>query len=96
MTFEFHPEADQEFIQAAAYYEECSPGLGMDFFREVSVSIRNAVEYPTMWPEIEGGIRRCLVHRFPYGILFSIESDRIYLLAIMHLRRNPGYWKDRV
>jgi toxin ParE1/3/4 len=47
MTFDFHPEADEEFVEAVAYYEGCDPGLGIDFSREVYATIRNAIDYPT-------------------------------------------------
>ena len=95
MNVRFHPEVDKEFIDTIAYYEECEIGLGVDFLREVYACIEKAVTYPRMWPEIEFGIHRCLVHRFPYGVLYSIEDDGIYILAIMHLHRDPDYWKHR-
>jgi hypothetical protein len=47
MSFSFHPEADEEFIEAVAHYEGCEPALGLDFSREVYASIRNALDYPT-------------------------------------------------
>lgn len=96
MKFPFHPEADEEFIEAVAYYETCEPGLGLDFSREVYVTIQNALDYPTMWPEITDQIRRSLVHRFPYGVLYSVESGGIFILAVMHLHRDPDYWKHRL
>ncbi len=96
MSFTFHPEADEEFVEAVAYYEECEPGLGLDFAREVSATIENALDYPSAWPEIEDEIRRCLVHRFPYGVLYSIEPHGIFILAVMHLHRHPDYWKHRL
>ena len=96
MNFAFHPEADEEFIEAAAYYEGCAPGLGIDFAREIHTAIRNAVEYPTLWPEIEDEVHRCLVHRFPYGVLYSIEPEGLFILAVMHLHREPDYWKHRL
>lgn len=95
MNFSFHPEAEEEFFAAADYYEDCEPGLGLDFSREVYTTIQNASDYSTVWPEIEEGVRRCLVHRFPYGILYSIEPNSIFILAVMHLHRDPDYWKHR-
>ena len=50
---------------------------------------------PLAWPRMEENIRRVLVHRFPYGVLYSINNDRLHILAIMHLRRQPGYWRER-
>jgi Na+-transporting NADH:ubiquinone oxidoreductase subunit NqrE len=95
MIFSFHPEAEAEFNEAIDYYEECGSGLGYDFSIEVFASIQNIVNYPTAWPIMEEDVRRCLVYRFPYGVVYSIEQGGIYILAIMHLRRHPDYWKNR-
>ena len=95
MNFSFHPEADDELVAGVAYYEDCDAGLGLDFAREVHAAILNARGYPALWPEIDVAVRRCLVHRFPYGVLYSIEPHGIFILAVMHLHRDPGYWKHR-
>lgn len=96
MTFSFHPEADEEFAAAVAYYETCEAGLGLDFAREVYTTVENAAEYPLMWPLIDAEVRRCLVHRFPYGVLYSVEPEGIFVLAVMNLHRDPGYWHHRL
>jgi plasmid stabilization system protein ParE len=95
MTYLFHPEAEAEFVDAINYYEECEKGLGEDFSLEINSTIRNILAFPTAWPVIDGPVRRCLSHRFPYGVLYSIEHDKIFLLAVMHLHRHPDYWKKR-
>lgn len=95
MTFSFHPEAEKEFLEAIEYYEERELGLGYDFSIEVFSTIQNIVTYPTAWPVIEEDFRRCLVNRFPYGVIYSIEGNEIFILAVMHLRRHPNYWKSR-
>ena len=95
MTFSLHPEAESEFFEAIDYYEECETDLGYAFSIEVYSAIQNVLDYPHAWPVFEGEIRRCLVNRFPYGVLYSIESTHIFVIAIMNLNRLPGYWKDR-
>ncbi len=95
MTFSFHPEAKDEFNEAIEYYEGCGLGLGYDFSIEVYTAIQNIINHPTAWPIIEEGVRRCLVNRFPYGIIYSIEGNGIFILAVMHLHRHPDYWKNR-
>ncbi len=96
MSVVFHPEVEDEFVDAISYYENCESGLGLDFSREVAVAIKNAVDYPGMWPMVEEQVHRCLVHRFPYGILYCIEPGAIHVLAVMNLRRDPDYWKHRL
>lgn len=95
MTFSFHPEASEEFFGAIAYYEERQAGLGLDRALEVQAAVRNILAFPSAWPIVEGEIRRCLVHRFPYGILYAIEPAEIWILAVLHLHRSPDYWKHR-
>lgn len=96
MKYSFHPEAEAEFAAGATYYEKCEPGLGLDFSREIHSAIQNILTYPAMWPTIETDVRRCLVHRFPYGVLYSVEAHGIFILAVMHLHRDPDYWKHRM
>lgn len=65
MIFEFHPEAEAEFLEAIAYYEARAPGLGLDFSAEVRAAIQRILAFPRAWQVLEGEIRRVLVHRFP-------------------------------
>ena len=95
MIFDFHPEAETEFVAAISYYEGCETGLGEDFSIEVFASIQNILSYPHTWPILELDVHRCLTNRFPYAVLYSIAADRIYILAVMHLHRHPDYWTSR-
>jgi len=95
MKWSFHPEAGTEFHEAIDYYEECESGLGEDFAIEIHTAIQNILTYPEAWPTLEGDVRRCLASRFPYGVLYSIETGGIFILAVMHLHRDPDYWKHR-
>jgi len=96
MKLSFHPAAESELDLAISYYEDCELGLGNDFSREVLTGIQAIVDYPRGWPVIEDDVRRCLVNRFPFGIVYSVEgSDEIFILSIMHLRQNPKHWKKR-
>jgi hypothetical protein len=95
MSYWFHPDAESEFNQAIDYYEEIETGLGYDFAIEVYTTIQRSLIYPNAWPVLEGDIRRCLVRRFPYGVLYSIEPNGLFILAIMNLHRDPDYWKHR-
>lgn len=95
MTFHFHPDAEQEFLQAIDYYEECKPGLGEEFSLEILAAINRILSHPGAWPEAGQDIRRCLANRFPYGIIYNVDSGGILILAVMHLHRRPDYWKTR-
>lgn len=96
MSYRFHPEAEVELNLSIDYYESIEPGLGYDFAIEVYDTIQRVVELPKAWTTIDGDVRRSLVKRFPYGVLYSEESTGILILAVMNLHRAPDYWKHRV
>lgn len=95
MRYEFHPDARVEYLKAVAYYNERQAGLGTRFTVEIERTIQRIVEAPLRWRTLEGEIRRCLAHTFPYGVLYSIEEDYLLVLAVMHHSRKPGYWRSR-
>jgi len=70
MNFSFHPDAEEEFNNAIEYHEALEPGLGYDFALEVYSTIQRSAAFPTAWAVLEGEIRRSLVKRFPYGVLY--------------------------
>ena len=88
--------AEQEMLEAAIYYQSRASGLGIDYLSEVERAVQAIAESPNRWPIIEGELRRRLVRRFPFGILYRIESEEIVIIAVAHLRRKPGYWKERI
>jgi len=92
----FLPEAEQEMLEAVEYYEFYAAGLGEDYLREVERAVAAIIESPKTWPIVEGELRRRLVKRFPFGILYSVDPNEIVVVAVAHLRRKPGYWKDRI
>ena len=96
MRYSFHPAAETEFVKAVEYYEEREEGLGHDFAVEVYATIERILAHPQAWPVIEEDIRRSLVRRFPYGILYAEDEDEIFVVAVMHLHREPDSWKRRI
>jgi len=96
MRFHFHPQADDEFDQAVRYYENCQPGLGLEFAEEVYATVARISEYPEAWSPMSKNTRRCLVNRFPFGLIFQIKPDILRIVAVANLHRRPGYWKDRI
>ncbi len=95
MNVSFNPLAEQELNDAARYYELESPGLGNAFLTEAQRCCDEIVEYPEAGPVALELIRRRLIRRFPYAILYTIHSDAIRVLAVMNLKRRPAYWVGR-
>ena len=93
-----HPDVYAEMECSRAWYEERAEDLGAEFLVEVDRAIETLREAPAIWPfrDERRGIRRYLVHRFPYGVIYRIEDRAIQIIAVMHLRRHPDYWRGRV
>lgn len=96
MRFEFHPEALAEYEEAARYYADCQDGLELRFIAAVEQAIMQILEAPELWRILENDIRRCLTPIFPYAVLYSIETDFVLIIAVMHCHRAPDYWHDRI
>lgn len=95
-SVEFHPEAEDEFISAARFYEDQTTGLGLEFIRTVQGTYERLSASPRSGTPVGRRLRRTLVPKFPYGLLYRVEPERIYIVAVMHLRRRPGYWRHRL
>jgi len=95
MRLIYDPEARVELVDVYRYYEGCKSGLGAAFLDEIERIVTNIQERPLRWRKITGRFRRALVNRFPYGIIYAVRGDEIYVIAVMHLHRKPGYWKVR-
>lgn len=89
-------EAEDELLEAIEYYEGKSPGLGLDFAKEVKASVELIRHFPEACALREDGTRRCLTRRFPYIIVYLSHEGRVWVVAIAHCKRRPGYWADRI
>jgi len=96
MRYEFHPKAEQEFIEAAAYYERNVAGLGERFGSEVRYTIERLLEYPELGSPIDADLRSLMLLRFPHFLIYSFTTDLLWIVAVAHARRRPGYWRARV
>ncbi|MBL8182327.1 MAG: type II toxin-antitoxin system RelE/ParE family toxin [Blastocatellia bacterium] len=96
MNYQFHPEAEAEFADAVSYYDAAEDGLGDDLEQEVAAVVARILRNPNSWPKYSNRTRRCLCNRFPYSIIYRVKDDEIVIYAVMHQKRKPGYWKDRL
>ena len=95
MVASFHDLAKVELNEAARYYASESPGLGAVFLTEAERSITVILEHPESSPLVGRSVRRRLLSRFPYGLLYRVRGNQLRILAVMNLRRRPGYWVGR-
>jgi toxin ParE1/3/4 len=92
----FHPLAEQELIDAAAYYDAQRLGLGLEYLANVEHAVNLLTRYPETGPKVRGSVRRLTLPKFPYSLLYrTLENDQIRILAVAHHKLRPQYWLDR-
>lgn len=94
--YRFLPEARRDLTSAVAYYDSEFPNLGQELAREARRVCMLISESPLAGAEVRPGIRRRLLRRFPYAILYSRDSVGVLVIAVMHQRRRPDHWLRRV
>ena len=97
MQIVFHPDAQAELNLASNHDEDNETSLGNPFAIEDFAAVERIKANPRLWPLLNDAVRRCLIHRFPDGMIDSFDesSSSILILAVMHLHRQPGYWSER-
>lgn len=94
-TIIIRPEAEQDIREAYSWYETQMSGLGANFLLRIDAALSSVQRNPRQYPLIHQEVRRCLVRRFPYGILFLEEDKRVIVLAVFHAKRDPRSWQER-
>lgn len=96
MKIEFLPEADEEFREAARYYESEAAGVGVAFVVAVHRAADEVAVAPFATQVIRSGIRRKVMRNFPYSLFYAVEADVIVIVSVAHQRRRPSYWHARL
>ena len=89
------PRADLDIAAAYQWYEAEGSGLGLEFLQQLSSAYDRIVQDPFKYRDLESGIRRALLRRFPYAVYFDVESDVVVVLAVLHVSRDPEEWQRR-
>ena len=96
MNIKYLKVAREEFHDAIKYYETQHIGLGKRFQADIKNSISRIKEFPNAYVAVKEKVRRCLLHKFNYSILYTINDNHILIIAISHQHRKPDHWVDRV
>ena len=100
ISVRFEPEAQDEFDAAVDWYAARNQVVALRFIDAVQEAVEAVLAKPEAWPnaphvEPELGVRRHLLRKFPYGLVYMLIADEVRVLAIAHCRRHPVYWKQR-
>jgi len=89
-------QATQEADEAARWYEDQFPGLGIEFLLELDAALCRVINNPDIYQPVYEDARRVLVRRFPYAAYFLVKADTVRVIAILHQSRNPDTWQSRL
>ncbi len=88
------PQVEVEINEATAWYRDRAPGLDRAFLRAVSEGLARISEAPESCPTIRGEVRRAILRKFPYAVLYVFDGAETIVLACIHERRTPARWPD--
>ena len=91
----FHPDSVREIKSSYEWYESQAEGLGEDFLKELESAYEAISELPETWPKFTKNCRRFLLGKFPFSVIYQENDDTVFILAVMHNSRKPGYWERR-
>ena len=96
-----HPAAGEEFVDAAPWYLSIGNALGRDFQQELEAAMGLLMQSPipaVPHPRLPAalGLRRVILRRFPYDLVFIERQNEIHIIALAHHARRPGYWRSRL
>jgi plasmid stabilization system protein ParE len=91
----FQPEAEAEITEAFRWYEDKNEGLGSEFMRALDASLSSIQRNPTAYAAVHKQMRRAVLRRFPYSVIYLFDTGRIVVLACFHASRDPQQWRDR-
>lgn len=91
-----HPEAREEWFEALRYYEDLDHNLGVRFHSEIERLIREVCGDPERFRKFDPPARRNFSRNFPYAVIYLEKPDHLWSVAVMHTKREPGYWRSRL
>ena len=95
MVVTYHEGAVSELAEAVAFYNGRAEGLGQAFAAEVRATLAHVLAHPDIGTPVRTAVRRVLLRRFPYSILYAVTGETVRVLAVMHHRRRPERWGER-
>ncbi len=91
----FHPDIEHEVKASYEWYQNQAVGLGEDFLTELETAYQAIIELPNTWTKFHNGFRRFLLSKFPFSVIYRFNQKTVYIVAVMHNSRKPGYWSKR-
>jgi toxin ParE1/3/4 len=89
------PQVEGEIVEAMAWYEQRSRGLGVAFYRTYLEVLTRIADTPELYSRVRSDVRRVILHRFPYAVFYLFDGNEVVVLSCLHEKRSPERWPDR-
>lgn len=96
MFIRLSPEAEADLTEAREWYSHQRKDLDAEFMQCVDGVLALIISHPNSFPVVYRTLRRAVVRRFPFAILYEVAADEIEVTAVFHSRRNPEFWQSRI
>lgn len=96
MSLSFFEEAADEIEHERRWYRERSLVAEASFLRELDHAAESVLESATRWPKYLAGTRRYVLPSFPFSFIYFVEGETVFIVALAHQSRRPGYWRERL
>ena len=95
-TVQFFLPAQKELSDTVAYYNGQCAGLGFEFAAEIRRTVARILQIPSAWTRLSSRTRRCLANRFPYAVIFQYTDTQLFIVSVMHMKREPDSWQNNL
>jgi plasmid stabilization system protein ParE len=95
LNIQFHKFAVEETAAAVDWYRDRSPAAADGFMRELNTLLAQVVSSPAIFARADPGYRRAVFRHYPFSIVYTERQNQIYVIAVAHAKRRPGYWRNR-
>ncbi len=96
MNLRWHPEARIELGEATMYFNIQESELGDVFIDHVFAATEEIKQTPLLHSQFDPPYRKVVTERFSYQVIYLPEGEEVFIIAVMHQSRKPGYWKSRL
>ncbi|SIR12720.1 ParE toxin of type II toxin-antitoxin system, parDE [Alkalispirochaeta americana] len=93
---EIHYAVGDDLENGRLSYEQLRQGLGDELFAEVYSTMTRLQDNPLLFQKRYGEFRIVVTKRFQYKIVYRVEEEKVYVIAVSHPRQHPTAWMERI
>ncbi|MBI1782907.1 MAG: type II toxin-antitoxin system RelE/ParE family toxin [Sphingobacteriales bacterium] len=89
LPLELTAEAINDITGIVKWYDEQQSNLGNVFVEHLHLAFTSIASNPSAFQRYHRNVRKTVLKKFPYLVLFREEKEKIIIHAVFHTRRSP-------